>query len=143
MNILFICTGNTCRSPLAAEIGRVMAEDRGLDYTFSSAGIYADIGCFASMGSIDAAQAFGGDLSYHQATSLTEDMIEDADLVLTMTQGHKNTLVLKHPQYKDKIFTIKEYAGESGDIDDPFGQGVEVYNQVAEEIAGLLNKILK
>ena len=122
MNILFVCTGNTCRSAMAAAIMDKIAVENDLDVFIESAGIFAEDGQGASENAIKALMKYGIDLSGHR---------KQCDLILTMTEGHKQIL---EPLAKGKVYTLLEYAGSSGDISDPYGGDLEEYEEVAQEI---------
>ena len=108
MNILFVCTGNTCRSPMAAALmkGKYEAE-----YVLS-AGIFAYNGSGAAPQAIAALEEVGINAP-HQSQSVTRELLEWADLVLTMTTGHKNSLIMQYPDYQNKYFTLKEYTADT------------------------------
>ena len=131
MNILFVCTGNTCRSAMAAAIMDKIAVENDLDVFIESAGIFAEDGQGASENAIKALMKYGIDLSGHRTQPVTEDLIKQCDLILTMTEGHKQIL---EPLAKGKVYTLLEYAGSSGDISDPYGGDLEEYEEVAQEI---------
>ena len=138
MNILFVCTGNTCRSPMAAALFNKLAVEKNLDVRIESAGLFAMDGLTASDGARRAMKKFGIDLSEHRAKSITQELLEQSDLVLTMTEGHKDKLLPYAPQ---KVKTLAEYAGVSDDIADPFGGNNEVYEACAEELWRTLLKV--
>lgn len=131
MNILFVCTGNTCRSAMAAAMMDKIAVENDLDIFIESAGIFASEGETASSEAIEVMKKYNIDLSGHRTQPLTNDLIKQCDLILTMTEGHKELLL---GMAKGKVFTLKEYAGESGDISDPFGGDIEEYEETAQEI---------
>lgn len=131
MNILFVCTGNTCRSAMAAAIMDKIAVENDIDIFIDSAGIFAEEGMPASEYAIKALARYSIDLSHHTSQLLTEDLIKQSDIILTMTEAHKQILM---PLAKDKTFTLLEYIGSSGDISDPFGGDLEEYEECAEEI---------
>ena len=137
MNILFVCTGNTCRSAMAAAIMDKIAREKNLDVRIESAGIFAGDGAPASENAAEALKDYGIDLSYHRSKPVTRELIGQCDLILTMTDGHKNAL---KKAADGKIFTLAEYAGEDKDISDPFGGDLETYKKCAGEIYGLLEK---
>ncbi|SFM16662.1 protein-tyrosine phosphatase [Gracilibacillus orientalis] len=104
MNILFVCTGNTCRSPMAQAI----FEHRS-DHHAQSAGIFAGVGMPASTGTSEVLKQQGISCE-HKSQPVTEDLIKWADLVLTMTQNHRDLLKQSYPADTGKILTLKEYA---------------------------------
>ena len=144
MNILFVCTGNTCRSPMAQGFAMDIALKESYDDKFLSAGIMADLKSRASEFSVTALKDFGIDISSHQPTQLTFNHLEDADIVLTMTKNQKELLINSAPQYKDKIKSLGEYSSR-GDIADPYGCDLETYKncalQVKEAVQNLYERI--
>lgn len=83
----------------------------------------------------------GVDISSHRSHRLTQKDMEDADLVVVMTQGHKEILTLEFPQAKEKIYLLAELAGKSHDIEDPYGSdSLELYQQCADQIEELLRE---
>lgn len=107
-NILFVCTGNTCRSPLAEGLLRTMAEQSGLALDIRSAGVSAVDGLPVSKHSADILREKGYDKSM-SSNSITSELIQWSDLILTMTGGHKRSVVQQYPQAVEKIYTLKEY----------------------------------
>ncbi|NLZ38063.1 MAG: low molecular weight protein arginine phosphatase [Firmicutes bacterium] len=142
--LLFVCTGNTCRSPLAQVIAARLLEKEGLsDWTVASAGLAALNGMSASRQALTVANTLGLDLALHQSRSLTEELAAKAELILVMTQAHKEMLLKILPQYGEKVFTLKEFIGQTGDIADPFGGSVAVYMETAQELQDLLQLAVK
>lgn len=131
MNILFVCTGNTCRSPMAAVLMNKEAMERSLDVRIESAGIFAHEGDTASSEAIAVMKEYGIDLSEHRAKMITSELIEASDLILTMTKAHK---AFFDNNAAFKTYTLPEYAGLDFDIDDPFGGTVEDYRHAADQI---------
>ena len=124
--LLFICTGNTCRSPLAEVLATATLVDVGVaDWVVDSAGLAASSGSAASLGSREAAAELGLNLSSHLAKPLSPGLLADATLVLVMTKGHKEVILKTLPQFAQKVFTLTEFAGVDGDVADPFGGSPE------------------
>ncbi|MEW6183123.1 MAG: low molecular weight protein arginine phosphatase [Bacillota bacterium] len=136
--ILFVCTGNTCRSSMAEGVCRNLLSAEGAkDVEVASAGVYALSGAPASYEAVEALAEWGIDLTGHKARYLTPEMVREADLILTMTAHHKKAVVEMAPEEQQKIYTLAEYAGFGGDIPDPIGKPLFFYRQYAEEIRRL------
>ncbi|MCF6465036.1 low molecular weight protein arginine phosphatase [Clostridium sp. Cult2] len=143
MNILFVCTGNTCRSPMAKALLEEMAKEKGLDINVKSAGVFAFDGEKASKGAIESMKAEGLDLKGHRANIIHRDLLEEADLILTMGLSHKELLISKFDFIQGKVYTLKEYAyGKEEDIDDPFGGNIQAYNKAKEDIKEALKEMV-
>ncbi|MDK2798811.1 MAG: protein arginine phosphatase [Clostridiales bacterium] len=147
--ILFVCTGNTCRSSMAEGLFKKMLEDNGIkDIEVTSAGTAVFFPSGASKHAVEVMKEKGIDLSVHQSKQINDEMIEQADLILTMTVNHQQQLLRICPQAADKIFTLKEFAYGIEDIDvpdisDPFGLPKEYYEQCAKEIYLSLVKVIE
>lgn len=133
MNILLVCTGNTCRSPMAAGLLQKALPE----HSVSSAGIYAQDGMGASENAVAAAAEKGIDLSAHRARRITAELLKESDLILCMTTVHKAML----EQRGVKCATLGEYAGTSEEVQDPFGGNLERYRACIEQLEGLINII--
>src|SRR5690554_1807990 len=115
--IVFVCTGNTCRSPMAEAICNAMLEERGASdrWVARSAGTAAVPGLPANETAIETLEADGVELQSHRSTPLQRAALSDAQLILTMTRRHKDEVIARYPQLMDRVFTLGEYVGE------PFG----------------------
>lgn len=152
MKVVFVCTGNTCRSSMAEALARkwLKAHPDGVgNIELASAGLAAaGPGSPASPRAVEVMGAAGIDLTGHRARQFCHETARESDLILTMTGNHKRTLVALYPGEASKVFTLAEFAGKSGlDISDPFGLPVAIYKQCAREIEELVDiafhKILK
>lgn len=150
MKIMFICTGNICRSAMAEAMLKKMLKDRNIEnIEVCSSGIYADTGDIPTQTAIDVMQEkYGIDLSSHRATNIKESQIEKMNLILCATLSHKMAVVQFYPELKDKVFTMKEYAGftfegMNFDISDPWGYDKKVYENCAKEIQQCLETIIE
>ncbi|MGI6575441.1 MAG: low molecular weight protein arginine phosphatase [bacterium] len=145
--ILIVCTGNTCRSPMAAYLlNHLAANDaNGKDIiTAESAGIFAQEGMPAAREAIEVLAKVGIDLTGHKARQLTSQMLREADLVLTMTNRQKDIILKEVPEAREKVFTLAEFSLEDtfADIIDPFGQSAEIYEQIYRELQEHLSRVL-
>ena len=143
--VLFVCTGNTCRSPLAAGVCRAMLAARlgcaegdlpARGFVIESAGVAAAPGDVASPEAVDVARRYGADLSGHRSQMVTPEMLAAATDVLAMTHGHGMLLALRYP---DAGARVRLLGGPGGDVPDPIGGGRDVYELCAAVIAGHLD----
>ena len=139
--ILFVCTGNTCRSPMAEGIFNDEVKRKQLPYVAMSAGIYTD-GSAYSKNSVEVMRELEIDISNGHSKQITAEMVNDAHIILTMTKAHKDTLVSVFG-CSDKIKTIAEFAGTSDDIIDPYGGDVALYRICRDKIKVLVSKIIE
>lgn len=148
MKIMFICTGNICRSAMAEGIMKKIVEDKNIDAKIYSCGIYAETGDYATYNAIEAAKQYDVDISSHRATNIRKSKIEEMDLILCATQSHKQSVIHLHPNLKEKVYTMKEYAeldknGQDLDVKDPWGYDINVYNNCVIEIEKCLQETIK
>lgn len=139
MNIYLICTGNTCRSPMAEAIFR--SENKN-DWEIRSAGIHATDGFAIAENAKTCIEE--ANLSYTPTSrSVSAEDVEWADFIFTMTDNHKQSLIYLYPEAKSKVFTLKEFV-ESGwdlDIQDPFGGSLDVYKETFMELQEVIRKV--
>lgn len=142
--IIFICTGNICRSPMAEYLLRELLGDES-EWSVESAGILAGNGMPASAAAVHVlAQDEQIDLSPHRSRMLSDDMVATADLLVCMTASHRNEILRSFPDADDKTFVLTDFALEenSNGIADPIGHSVEFYrktkNQIKEHLSDLV-----
>lgn len=127
--ILFICTANQCRSPMAEVIGRRALTQRypHSAWQVGSAGVRAVDGYPATGHSATLAGRSGLDLSRHSSRDLTPALAAEADLLVTMTGAHKADILRRFPAAAGRVFTLGELTGAGGDVDDPVGLPLSDY----------------
>jgi protein-tyrosine phosphatase len=144
--ILFVCTGNTCRSPMAEGGLRVLLKGRGIeDIEALSAGTAAIPGCPATLYASEALKTWDGDISTHKSRPLTPEMLEEVDLILAMTSNHYQTVISMLPEAKEKTYLLTKFPepGMDGEgIADPIGGSLDMYNQTFLQIGEELGRIL-
>ena len=146
MKIMFICTGNICRSAMAHKMLEKRAKEENKDVEVYSCGIYAQNGDIPTYEALTVMKDYGIDLSNHRATNIRNSNIKDMDVILCATTAHKNNVIAMYPELKDRVYTMKEYAGypqNDIDIKDPWGYGIEVYRKCAKELEDCINKIME
>ena len=131
-DIIFVCTGNTCRSPMA----EVIAKNLMPDLVITSMGVAASNGSPASENARKVMESWGLDLTSHNSKMIDRDLLASAKLVLTMTNSH--LLAVKSLCKGANAHTLAKYVGEDKDIPDPFGADLETYQVCAEEIKRLI-----
>ncbi len=146
MLVLLVCTGNTCRSPMAEVVMRRMVakklgcDDSELDQhgaTVASAGIAAVPGCPPSREAVEVMQEKGLDLEHHESQPLTDKLVRHADVILTMTDSHRQAILRRWPEASPRTHAL---CSDGADIQDPIGGSMAVYRACAEQVETALQE---
>ncbi len=144
MHILFICTGNTCRSPMAEGYFCHLLEKEGIsDIQISSAGTYAGNGGPPSSNSLRAMKEYGIDISGHKSMRLTRKLIEEVDLIIAMTASHRMYVGQLDSSALEKTRLLGEYSKAGHDVADPFGGALDVYSFCLSTMKPALENLLE
>jgi protein-tyrosine phosphatase len=145
---VFVCTGNTCRSPMAAALFAKLVADRlgctaaelpGRGFVVLSAGVSAIPGDEAAAEAIEAVRPFGADLTGHVSQPLSADLVQGADLLVTMTRSHLSAVLHRFGRFDPRPRLL---CSEGEDIADPIGSPREVYDDCARQILRRLERLL-
>lgn len=144
--IMFVCTGNICRSAMAERLLKKKIKEKDLEKEFyvCSSGISAypnDVSTYEAVYVMQ--NEYGIDIKDHRATNVKASKIKEMDLILAMTKSHKDMLIMMFPELKEKIYTIKEYVGLQGDVLDPYGGTIKIYSNCAKELNEYIDMLLK
>jgi protein-tyrosine phosphatase len=146
LNILFICTGNICRSIIAEHVFRKKAQDAGLtDVATKSAGVAAAEGLTSPEQIYKIIARYGAAKPVHCAQPFTGELADWADLILAMDAGHQMAAAVRFPRIVGKVHVLKSYVGAPGpaDISDPFGRAAKHYEAGATDIETALDLLIQ
>ena len=143
--LLFVCSGNTCRSPLAEALARGIAAERGVsDIEITSAGVSAWDGSPASDGALLIGIERGLDLSAHRARQLTPELVSSADLILAMGAHHLEAIEKLGGAGKAHLLTAYAARSRTGNgVNDPYGGDLDVYRATATELDREVRRVLE
>lgn len=136
--MIFICTGNTCRSPMCEAFFRLHDGTARLGLAAESAGLFTADGLPASENAVIAARERGATLEGHTSRRLTAQIAADARYLVCMTSAHYDRLLERYPQYADKIFTL-----DKTDLGDPFGGDLETYRRSAAQLDEAVERLIE
>ncbi len=139
--ILFVCTGNSCRSPMAEALMRKFVSGRK-DISVISAGISAQRGAPASHYAVSALEEEGIDLRSFRSQPVTEALLEKCSHIFAMTQDHRRLLSLLFPEHESKVRLLGDFTRGGGDVPDPIGQGISTYKRCRDVMKSALAQIL-
>jgi len=139
-SILFVCSANQCRSPMAQVLFEAFLKEKGVheEWRVESAGIWAYDGARATSNAQVVMAERGLDLSQHLSQPADSTLLKQFDLTLVMEQRHKTVLQEQNPQLADRIYLMREIAGQEGDFADPVGGSLERYRAAADELGMLM-----
>ena len=140
--ILVVCTGNICRSPMAAALLRARLEEdqERQDWRVVSVGTWASEGRPASAYAIEEMSERGIDIRTHRSRSVDAGLMEEADLVLVMTRNHAEALSVAFPEHAQKVHLLSEMSGQAYDVSDPYGGTRLEYAYIAQELEQLIDE---
>ncbi len=138
-SVLFVCTGNTCRSPMAEGIFRDKIKKENRNIVVGSAGVFAD-GSPVSSHANTVMDELHIDVSSHVSRQITREIVDEFDLILAMTKNHKALLLSMFPDAKDKILTVSQWAGFDGEVEDPYGGTVNDYRKCRNQLEKLIER---
>ncbi len=139
-SILFVCTANICRSPMAAGLFRRIVQDEPEVWQVESAGINGRAGLPAAEYTLLVLQQRGIDFSEHRSRPITRSIVSDFQLILTMEKNHKEAIQAAFPDLASRVKTLAEIVGENRDIVDPIGRPLLEYEDTAREIESILRR---
>ncbi len=137
--ILFVCTGNTCRSPMAEGLMRNLLPNK--DFSVASAGVAAFPGCPASHDAVFVMKEIGINISSHRSQPVSESLVRRASLVFAMTESHLAELDSRFPAHRKKFFLVNEFQKSNRGIPDPIGQGQGVYRNCRDSLKSAVGEI--
>ncbi len=141
--VMFVCTANICRSPIAEYLFSHYISKEKLPYIGDSSGLMSG-GSMISVNSLQLLLAHGiTEAQLHISQQITPELVSSSWLILTMEQRQRDYLRQQAPNASNKIFTLNEIVGESGDIEDPYGSNLESYEITYEIIEDRIKRLIE
>ena len=145
MKILFVCTANICRSVMAEALLRHLLSGNSKSFDVRSAGVHALSNHRPDEFTTQICSDHGLDVGSHRSRQLTEQMLDQSDLVLCLAKNHKQVILSAYPRFKSKVFLLKEFhrqdAVKNPSVDDPIGRPLRRYEQCYKEIEQEVKRI--
>lgn len=140
-HILFICTANICRSPVAEGLLRKRLEEDGLySWQVSSAGTWAQVRRGAASTGVQLMAERGIDIGDHRAREVTAELLADVDLILCMEAGHAEALRVEFPEARERIYMLSEMVRSDQNVEDPYGGPYAGYVKMVDELSHLIDE---
>ena len=140
-SVLFFCTANVCRSPMASAIfGNIVSQrGNGENWRIESAGTWAVEGIPAVQNTqLTLASLYKIDIHEHRSRCVSQELLSSFDLILTMEKGHKEALQVEFPGLAGRVYLLSEMVGEDKEIEDPIGGPLIDYRETARELDRIL-----
>ncbi|MBN1521695.1 MAG: low molecular weight protein arginine phosphatase [Candidatus Aureabacteria bacterium] len=136
-SVLFVCTGNSCRSQMAeGYLKKILADLGKTNIEVTSAGLAAYEGSPPTSQAIEVVKRFGADISDNRSKPVTEELVENADIIFAMTTSHQSELYRRFPKSQQKVYLLREFEENHNpkdpDIFDPIGLPIEAYENCFE-----------
>jgi protein-tyrosine-phosphatase len=144
INVLFVCTGNICRSPMAEYLFLSRLAPNSA-WTAGSAGLSAVDGLAASRTAIEVMDEIGVNIRKHHSHELTNALIDEATIILVMTGAHTAELKQRFPKARDRVYLLGSFNknAKEKEISDPVGSSLEIYRRTMNDIAGCLDGLIR